>query len=150
MNALVNDVLTGRRVVKAFGREAAEVARFGAVNEGVFAVNVETGLFTSTVFPLINLLMGIGGLVVWGYGGLQVVSGGMTFGTLMTFTGYIAMIYGPLEFMTHIGLVVQLYGLSTAHIRDPRCCAGRGRGSKSCANAVNQGTNLAAGCDVQL
>ncbi len=102
MNALVNDVLTGRRVVKAFGREAAEVARFGAVNEGVFAVNVETGLFTSTVFPLINLLMGIGGLVVWGYGGLQVVSGGMTFGTLMTFTGYIAMIYGPLEFMTHI------------------------------------------------
>ena len=68
----------------------------------MFAVNVETGLFTSTVFPLINLLMGIGGLVVWGYGGLQVVSGGMTFGTLMTFTGYIAMIYGPLEFMTHI------------------------------------------------
>lgn len=102
MNALVNDALTGRRVVKAFGKEASEVARFGLANEGMFAVNVDAGLFTSTVFPLVNFLMGIGGLIVWGYGGLQVVGGGMTFGTLMTFTGYIMMLYGPLEFMTHV------------------------------------------------
>ena len=52
------------------------------------------GRFVGTVFPLVHFVMGIGGL--------QVVKGTMTFGTLITFTGYIAMIYGPLEFMTQI------------------------------------------------
>lgn len=102
MNSLVNDALTGRRVVKAFGKEASEVSRFEAVNAGVFQVNVAVGRFTGTVFPLVHFAMGLGGLVVWGYGGLQVIGGQMTFGTLITFTGYISMIYGPLEFMTQV------------------------------------------------
>lgn len=102
MNSLVNDALTGRRVVKAFGRESSEIDRFSVTNEGVFRVNVDAGRFIGTVFPVVHFVMGIGGLMVWGYGGLQVVHGSMTFGTLITFTGYIAMIYGPLEFMTQI------------------------------------------------
>jgi len=102
MNSLLNDVLTGRRVVKAFGKEESEIARFSTTNDGVFRVNVDAGRFVGTVFPLVHFVMGIGGLMVWGYGGLQVAKGIMTFGTLITFTGYIGMIYGPLEFMTQI------------------------------------------------
>lgn len=102
MNSLLNDTLTGARVVKGFGKEETEVNRFEGVNEGVRVVNADVGRMTSTAFPLLYFIMGIGGFIVWGLGGWQVAKGSMTFGTLMTFTGYIGMIYGPLQFMTQI------------------------------------------------
>ena len=46
--------------------------------------------------------MHTGGLIVWGFGGWDVLQGKITFGTLMTFIYYLGMLYGPLEFMTHI------------------------------------------------
>lgn len=56
----------------------------------------------STVFPALSYLMSLGSLVIWGVGGLRVLKGDLTFGTLMTFTGYLWMIYGPIDFMTRI------------------------------------------------
>lgn len=102
MNALINDTLTGMRVVKAFGKEQSEVRRFENANDNVYSVNVDLGKMNSTAFPFLHYIMGIGGLIVWGVGGWQVVNGTMTFGTLVTFTGYLAQIYGPLTFMTNI------------------------------------------------
>lgn len=102
LNSVVNDALTGIRVVKAFGRERQEVERFSRRNEGVYNVSLQTGYFTSVLFPLLGLLMHAGGLIVWGFGGWEVLQGTITFGTLMTFIFYLGMLYGPLEFMTHI------------------------------------------------
>ena len=102
MNAMLSDTLNGIRVVKAFGKEDEEINRFESVNEGVRNVNREAEYMSSTVFPSIQFIMGLGGLIIWGVGGWYVVNGKMSFGTLITFTGYIGMIYGPLEFMTHI------------------------------------------------
>ena len=90
------------RVIKAFGREDAEIGRFGSRNERVYDVTREVGNTTSTVFPLLSYLMGIGALVIWGMGGWRVIKGDLTLGTLMTFTGYLGMLYGPLDFMTRI------------------------------------------------
>ncbi len=101
LNSVINDSLTGMRVVKAFGREEEEVLRFNVRNDALFHVSMEAGHLNSTIFPLISFFMGIGSLVVWALGGWQVVSGTMTFGTLMTFIGYLGMFYGPLDFMTN-------------------------------------------------
>lgn len=102
MNNLINDTLTGVRVVKAFGKEREEIKRFKGTNEGLYNINVDIGKYTSTVFPFISYFMSLGGLIVWGYGGWLVVNGRMTFGTLMSFTGYLGMLYGPLGQMTDI------------------------------------------------
>ncbi len=102
LNAVVNDALTGIRVVKAFGKERQEIERFGRRNQRVYDVSLQTGYFTSTFFPFLGLLMHSGGWIVWGVGGWHVLEGEITFGTLMTFINYLGMLYGPLEFMTHI------------------------------------------------
>lgn len=102
MNSLINDTLTGARIVKAFGKESTEIKRFAKVNYDVYSINKDIGYFIGTMFPIVNFVMGIGGVVVWGYGGWQVVNGTLTFGTLIAFTGYLGLIYGPLEFMTNI------------------------------------------------
>jgi len=102
LNALINDALSGVRVVKAFGKEETEVQRFGVRNNDLCSISMIAGSFVATVFPLLTFVMGLGGLIIWGYGGWQVVMSRMTFGTLMAFAGYMSMLYGPLEFMTHI------------------------------------------------
>ena len=102
LNSLVNDALTGVRVVKAFGKEAEEIQRFRPANFGVFSANMRFIRFENTVFPFLFFVMRLGGLIVWAFGGWAVVQGTVSFGLLMSFVGYIALIYQPLQFMTMI------------------------------------------------
>lgn len=102
LNSMVNDSLTGIRVVKAFGKEKTETLQFARRSKDVFSINMQAGYITSTLFPAMSFLMSLGGLIVWSIGGWDVISGRMSFGTLWTFIGYLGMLYGPLEFMTHI------------------------------------------------
>ena len=46
--------------------------------------------------------MGLGQLIIWGVGGWDVISGRTTLGTLITFTGYLGMLYQPIQQMTNI------------------------------------------------
>lgn len=102
LNAVLNDTLTGFRVVKAFGREDAEIDRFEVRNLDVYDVSLTEGRMKAMLFPTMSMLMSLGGFVVWALGGAQVLGGTLTFGTLMTFINFLGMLYGPLEFMTHI------------------------------------------------
>ena len=102
LNSVVNDSLSGVRVVKAFGKEEEEVERFALRNDSVFNVSLQVGNLTSTMFPAISYIMGIGAIIIWGVGGWRVINGDLTFGTLISFTGYLGMFYGPLQFMTNI------------------------------------------------
>lgn len=99
LNSVINDTLQGIRVVKAFGKEKDEVGRFEEATQELYDVRVREGLMSARIFPLLNYLMTIGGLFIWGLGGNQVLKGEMTFGTLMTFVGYIGMLYAPINFM---------------------------------------------------
>lgn len=102
LNSIINDSLTGFRVVKAFGKEEAEINRFSKVNHGVYEVNIDLNNTVQTVFPLIYLFMGSSSLIVWGYGSYMVAKGELSFGSLIAFTGYVGMLIGPLQFMTQI------------------------------------------------
>lgn len=102
LSALINDTLSGIRVVKAFGKEEIEKNRFAIKNQAVFRTNMELGYISAKLFPMLTFIMSIGGLLVFCYGGALVIRGEATFGMLWSFIGYIGMLYGPLEFMTHI------------------------------------------------
>lgn len=99
INSLINDTLTGMRIVKAFGREDSEIQRFDRANTDLYKASVMEGFAAAKTFPMLSYLMTLGGLFVWGIGGWSVVNGNMTFGVLTTFVSYITMVYGPLDFM---------------------------------------------------
>lgn len=102
LNSIISDSINGSRVVKAFGREEAEIKRFSVVNRRSYEVNVNVNRINQTVFPLIYFFMGTSGLIIWSVGSWLVVNDQLTFGSLISFTGYIGMLLGPLEFMTRI------------------------------------------------
>ena len=98
-NSLISDVLNGMRVVKSFSREDEEMRRFGAKSKEAADAGFDLENHIARVYPLLYYVLRIGSYVVWAFGGLQVMNaaGGMTYGRLMAFIAYFALIYGPIE-----------------------------------------------------
>ncbi|MEN8906397.1 MAG: ABC transporter ATP-binding protein, partial [Clostridiales bacterium] len=99
LNSLVNDVLMGFRVVKAFGKEKEEIGRFSKSSSYVKKLEYNLAKFTNLIFQSMNILMISSSIIIWGFGGWQVINGQMEFGMLITFTGYVALINRPLIYM---------------------------------------------------
>jgi ATP-binding cassette subfamily B protein len=102
MNSMVSDSVNGQRVIKAFAREDEEAGRFKAVSNKFNDVDVKSWNIGFTAFPLIYLFMFVGQVAVTAYGGVMVLNGEITLGTLLTFIAYLTMLYGPLEFMSWV------------------------------------------------
>ena len=102
LNGLVEDSLSGVRVVKAFGKEREEIERFRPANDEVYRSHRHTQRTLATLFPTVAFLTQLGGLIVWAVGGWQIVAGDLTFGVLMSFVGFVALLYEPLRFMTKV------------------------------------------------
>jgi ATP-binding cassette subfamily B protein len=94
--------LRGVRVVKAFGREQEEVARFDRHNQTTRQALVVAEQTWTTLMPMMQVIMGLGGYLVWLVGGSMVIHGFETPGTLVTFMGYTPMLYGPLGILTRL------------------------------------------------
>jgi ATP-binding cassette subfamily B protein len=100
--AVLNDTLMGVRVVKAFAQEEREIARFNPRSADVAEAGMVAERTWMTMFPILTFITGLGALFVWYLGGRQVLTGGVTLGTLLTFIAYLSMLYGPLEFLNRV------------------------------------------------
>ncbi len=103
MNSFLADVFSGMRVVKAFSKEDVEISRFTVKNKNLATSEKKLALFSNYGWPVAHQLLYLGNIVAWGLGGWMIISGtgGMTYGTLLTFIAYMNMIYSPLEFFVH-------------------------------------------------
>lgn len=102
LNSFLGDSLNGIRIVKSFAKEAEETRRFSGYNQSLYKVNLQYNALSLTIFPVMHLLISLSGQVIWGFGGMMVMGKQMDFGALMTFIGYLGMIYGPLEFFASL------------------------------------------------
>ncbi len=102
LSAALSDSLRGIRVVKAFGREDQEIARFGRHNQAARDAMVTAEQTWASLMPLLQFVMGLGGYLVWLVGGTLVIHGRETPGTLVSFMGYAPMLYGPLGVLTRV------------------------------------------------
>lgn len=101
MNSMLGDSLEGVRVVKAFAKEAEESHRFYGYAQKLYDSNLKLNLVSLTIFPFVGLLIGLSSQAIWGYGGLQVMGGEMTYGEFSTYLLYVGMIFGPLNFFSN-------------------------------------------------
>ena len=95
--ARVNEALTGIRVVKAFAQEKQEIGVFKKHNDKLTRVGIATEVNRGIFYKTMTLFTASGVLIVWYYGGLEVIDGELTLGTLMAFYSYMMLLYGPLE-----------------------------------------------------
>ncbi len=95
--ARVNEALTGIRVVKAFAQEPREIAVFKNRNKEFTRIGVRAEINRGIFFATMSLLTGVGVMIVWYFGGREVVDGDLTLGKLLAFYSYLWLLYGPLE-----------------------------------------------------
>ena len=97
INSLLTESLNGLRVVKAFAQESREIKRFRVQSEQLAVSGTHAERVWSTLFSALSLVIMLGTLSVWYFGGRDVVFGHMTPGTLMAFIAYVAMFYQPIQ-----------------------------------------------------
>jgi ATP-binding cassette, subfamily B, bacterial len=99
---MLNSLLSGMKVVKAFGQEGRESERFAASSELLREARVRVDIAGAHFYPMIGLVFLMGGWIVWHVGGSSVLEERVTLGTLMAFFGYMGMFYGPLGGLTNL------------------------------------------------
>ncbi len=98
--------LSGARIVRAYRQEAAEIARFGAVNERYLALNMSLVRLWGTLNPLFAFFGGLGAVIVLGIGGALTIRGTISVGSYVAFGLYLTMLTWP---MIALGWVVNLF-----------------------------------------
>ncbi len=101
LTGVLNDSLSGIRVVKAFAKEDTEAKQFYGYSSRLMQANLRANLIALSIFPIISLIIGVVGNMVWGVGGVQVIGHHMTYGDLSTFVSFMGMIFAPLNFFSN-------------------------------------------------
>ena len=88
INAIMQEDLSGIRIIKACVREAYEKARFGKANDALIATQLRVLVIFAFMNPAVNALMYGVVAVVLCAGSLQVAAGGVTPGDVMAAVTY--------------------------------------------------------------
>ena len=112
---VLEESLSGIRVIKSFGRQEFEQERFGERVERTFATAMQRIRLRATFIPLITFFSLSAITAVLWFGGQQVLAGTITAGELVAFLFYMFMVAGPVgEFA---GLYSQLREALGASLR---------------------------------
>jgi ATP-binding cassette subfamily B protein len=107
LNASMNATMTerfnvaGALLVKLFGRADDESRSFAERADGVRATGVRAALVGRTFFIALSLVGAIGTAAIYWVGGLQVMSGDLSVGTLVALAAYVTRLYAPLTALTN-------------------------------------------------
>ena len=96
MSAVVQESLTGVRVVRAYRQEQAEIARFRESNIDYLRHNKRLSRLQGAFFPTMSLFLGISALLALWLGSRDVTAGRLTVGELVAFNAYLAQLAWPM------------------------------------------------------
>lgn len=114
LSTMVQENLSGVRIVRAYGQEAAQEDAFAGLNRGYLERNMALARISSVFSPLLGLLTGLGSLAVLWIGGLEVMAGRMSAGDFVAFFFYLGLLSWP---MMALGWVVNLFQRGAASLQ---------------------------------
>ena len=102
LNARINDNLNGARVVKAFGQEKNETERFVTTNTRVRTADLEVVKYDNAFWGIYTAAENLAALLVTVISAyLIIVKREFNIGLMMTFSGYVTQLTGPMDFFSH-------------------------------------------------
>jgi ATP-binding cassette subfamily B protein len=96
VSAVVQEALSGVRVVRAYGQEPHEIARFRKANEEYVRRNKVLITLQGMFYPSMTLFLGFGSLLVLWLGSREVIRGRITLGDFVAFNAYLVMLSWPM------------------------------------------------------
>ena len=92
---VVDETVSGVRVVKGFGQEEREVARLAAAAERLYASRVRAIRIQARYQPTLQALPSLAQVAVLALGGWLAIQGRITLGTFLAFSSYVGQLQGP-------------------------------------------------------
>ena len=109
--ALINELIEGQRVVRAFGHEAAALADFDAVNDRLEKASLSATFFSSLTNPTTRLANNLVYAVVTLISALNAIAGGISVGQVSVFLSYASQYAKPFNEIS--GVVTELQNALT-------------------------------------
>lgn len=118
MASILQESLSGIRMVKAFGQEEAAARRFESRNTAFRSATMKAVQISALTSPLMESIGVVGvGLIIW-YGGYLVISGDMTPGAFFSFLTAMFMAYAPVRKLAGANNTIQQALSAAARVFD--------------------------------
>ena len=114
LTTMIQENLSGVRIVRAYVQEAAQQAEFERLNREYFDRNMSLARTEAMFNPLLTLLATLGLIIVLVVGGMHATSGRITIGNFVTFMYFVGMLTWP---MIAIGWVTNLFQRGAASFK---------------------------------
>jgi ATP-binding cassette subfamily B protein len=102
MNAVMEESISGEKVITAFRRNQSVIDNFHQRNQEVFKAGVYANSYALLLMPLTNVLGNFFVIVLVGYGGFLALEGAVTLGIIATFINYAQNFINPLRQIANI------------------------------------------------
>ncbi len=107
VSTILQETISGIRIVKAFGMEEYEKGRYREASDQVFRSFMRIWRVDALTSPVLEVLGGIGIIMAFGVGGYLVITKSLTPGAFMAFLGALGSLYPPVRRIGQINNVVQ-------------------------------------------
>lgn len=118
LNSVVQENISGNRVVRAFGREDFEINKFTTENENYKNKNLDTIKVTKKYIPKLEFLSNSLSVIMILVGGILVALEKMTFGELIIFSSLLWALNNPMRMCGYLINDAQRFIASSAKIMD--------------------------------
>ncbi len=110
-NTILQENLTGIRVVKAFAREEDEARRFHTANLALMRQSLRVSALMAFMFPFVFLVSELGQTAITWVGGNFVIEGTLAVGELVAFSSYLLIAFFPIG---QLGMIIAMAGQAAA------------------------------------
>ena len=125
---VVDQAVTGVRVVKGFGQEHREFERLSETASGLYGSSMRSIRLQARYQPLLESIPSFGQVGVLALGGWLALHHEITVGTFLAFASYLVLLINPARLIARmLSAAPQARAGARAHLRTPRHDAGRGR-----------------------
>lgn len=107
INNILQETISGSRIVKAFLMEEFEGKRFSDVTNRLFRTNMKLTRTVSMLPPIMELVGGLAFAAAIWYGSSQIASGQLTPGEFTSFMAALFMMYGPVKKLSRVNATLQ-------------------------------------------
>ena len=111
LTSVLQENLTGVRVVKGFAMEDYEKGKFSRENQEYFERMLTRTRLRAFYFPLSNFVAGVNITLILWYGGMEVITGHLSLGTWFAFNLYVLQLLWPIRFA---GFMIGFYKRASA------------------------------------
>jgi ABC-type multidrug transport system fused ATPase/permease subunit len=107
MNAVLQQNVTGARIVRSFSAEDGEMSRFAETNRAYRDAILGSSRVRAVYIPLLSLVISLDTAALYFFGGARVIGGTLSLGDLVAAANLVVLLAGPSRFLGQLILIAQ-------------------------------------------